>query len=145
MYDEKASNSSLKIISTMNDSVEIYRSHLFVSNLFFATTKRHDDEERDVVAPPRRRNLLGWSTLFNFVRRSWNGILADRQEGGPFVIWAPMTNLQASLLFPALPEEDPKTLPRRANGWMWGRWWTPLCFQRVWFMRRFIATYPTTM
>jgi len=88
------------------------------ANLFFTTTKRHDDEERDVVAPPRRRNLLGWSTLFNFVQRSWNGILAVCQEGGPFVIWAPVTNLQANLLFPALPKEDPKTLPRRANGRM---------------------------
>jgi len=135
-----------------NLSIPFVRS----ANLFFAPTKRHaDDEGHNVVAPPRRRNLPGRSTLFNFARRSWNGILADRQGGGPFVIWAPVTNLRASLLFPALSEEDPKTLPRRTNGrtdgrtdermdgQTWGRWWTPLCFQRVWFMRRFIATYPT--
>jgi len=120
VYDKKASSSFIVWRSFLRWMASLkFIDPIHSANLFFMAIKRHvDDEGHDVVAPPRRRNLPGRSTLFNFARRFWNGILADRRKGGPFVIWAPVTNLPASLPFPALPEEDPKTLPRRMDGRM---------------------------
>lgn len=98
-----------------NLSIPFVRSAIFFFFYRNKTKDNADDEERDVVAPLRRQNPPGRSTLFNFARRSWNGIPADRRGGGPFVIRAQWLICERSLRFLALPEEDPKTLPRRTD------------------------------